>query len=98
MTVSVAVEGITDETIIQKILAYVGLEWRFIRNHGGKSRLINKLYKYNQAAQFQRWLVVIDLDKNPCPVTYHDELLSDIAENMILRIAVREIEAWLLAD
>jgi len=44
------------------------------------------------------WVVVLDLDQEPCAVTYVKSLLPERAAGMILRIAVREIEAWLLAD
>jgi len=102
----VFVEGQTDEFVVEKILNHLAIEHLPIKVAGGKTNIvtqakdesISKLHKYNQAAQFMPWLVVIDLDDEDCPVTYRNTLLPQPTKMMMLRIAVRETEAWLLAD
>lgn len=55
--------------------------------------------KFRKACKVLPHVVLTDLDRYPCPVA----LLADwnairLSEQMMLRIAVREVEAWLLAD
>lgn len=45
------------------------------------------------------WLVLVDLDhEHPCAAALVGEWLPQVPTLMRLRVAVREIEAWLLAD
>jgi hypothetical protein len=55
--------------------------------------------KFRTASKALPHLLLTDLDKYVCPI----ELLTDwkatkLPSSMLLRIAVREVEAWLLAD
>lgn len=102
----VAVEGMSDEVVVERLLSYVELDHHPIQSRGGKTNITeivkdqgqSYLNKCNQAAKFLPWLVVVDLDTENCPVTYRNQLLPNPSEMMLLRIAVRETEAWLLAD
>jgi hypothetical protein len=97
--VNVAVEGFTDEIVVRRILDFVGLQCGLVRGKNGKASLLKQLGKYNQAAQYAKWLVVIDLDNDAnCAPDYIQQLLPNPSTGMLLRIAVQEIEAWLLAD
>jgi hypothetical protein len=54
---------------------------------------------YNNAARYRHWAVVVDLDNDyPCAGAALPNWLSAPAPLMCFRIAVRELEAWLLAD
>lgn len=98
-TINVAVEGFTDEIVVRRILEFVGLQCGLVRGKNGKANLLKQLGKYNQAAQYAKWLVVIDLDNDAdCAPNYVRQKLPNPSAGMLLRIAVREIEAWLLAD
>ena len=65
----------------------------------GKTDLLRRLPNYNQAARFSPWFVVVDLDTDSqCPSQFLRKWLPDPSTGMQFRIAVRAIEAWLLAD
>lgn len=96
---NVVVEGITDQPIVEKILQFASIAYTPVRVMGGKSKLVKNLPKYNQAARFGGWLVVVDLDGDvDCAPAYVKKLIPVKSDNLLLRIAVREVESWLLAD
>lgn len=65
----------------------------------GKSNLDSKLAGYNAAATFSSWFVLRDLDHDAeCAPELLIKLLGSIAPGMTLRIPVRSLEAWLMAD
>jgi hypothetical protein len=96
---NILVEGYTDEVVVRRILDYVGLPCGMVYGKEGKSRLLERLPHYNQAARFRPWLAVIDLDLDEsCAPTLIQNVLPQRSDGMLLRVAVRAIEAWLLAD
>jgi hypothetical protein len=100
-TVTIAVEGTSDLAVVRKILTYVGCTVGIVQGRGGKSQLDRNLAGYNRAAQSAPWFVLRDLDHDaPCASALRDELLPVAAasEWMRFRIAVREVESWILAD
>jgi len=97
--VNVLVEGITDEAVVRRILEYVGLICGTVYGKSDKGPLLQRLPNYNQAARFAPWLVVVDLDQDAeCAPPFVRSVLPNPAGGMQLRLAVRAIEAWLLAD
>ncbi len=65
----------------------------------GKPYLLQRLPNYNKAAHFTPWFVVVDLDMDAqCPAQATGKWLANPAKGMRLRVAVRAIEAWLMAD
>ena len=99
LPVNVLVEGDTDEVVIRHILRYVGLTCGTVYGKEGKGYLLKRLPNYNQAARFAPWLAVVDLDQDAdCAPDFVRSVLPDPAGKMQLRVAVRAIEAWLLAD
>lgn len=70
-------------------------------SHGGKGKhwIRNRIRGFNNAARFQPWLVIIDLnDEAACPPLMLANWVPAPASHLCFRVAVREIEAWLLAD
>jgi len=54
---------------------------------------------YNNAASYTPYFVITDLDKNECaPTLIRGWLDEPLNKNMLFRVAVREIESWLMAD
>lgn len=99
MIVSVAVEGVSDAAVVRRILSSVGLDVGPEYVTRGKARLDRQLSGYNNAARFAPWVVLRDLDYDaPCASGLIAALLTDRAEHMYLRIPVRSIESWLIAD
>jgi hypothetical protein len=66
---------------------------------GGKQKLLGRLSNYNQAARRDRWLAVVDLDRDAdCAPEFIQNVLPNPSAYMQLRVAVHAIEAWLIAD
>jgi hypothetical protein len=98
-SINVAVEGLTDLYVVESILESVDLSVGLVRGQKGKNHLVGELPRYNQAANFANWVVILDLDQDAeCAAAYVQSLLPTPATNMKLRIAVRAIEAWLMTD
>ncbi|MFZ5807235.1 MAG: hypothetical protein ACOY3I_08530 [Verrucomicrobiota bacterium] len=57
-----------------------------------------KIEGFNQAAKGTPFLVLTDLDQNQCaPSLMQDWLSSPRHPNLIFRVAIREVEAWVMA-
>jgi hypothetical protein len=94
-----AVEGYPDAEAVGRVLAYLGLADVKILSKRGKSQLDAALPELNRSARSIRCLIVRDLDNDAtCPAELRDKLLPKPATNMLFRIAVKEIESWLIAD
>jgi hypothetical protein len=99
MPVNILVEGITDEPVAKKLLKHVGLEIGMVYGRRGKSYLLEHMLKYNQAAHIAPWFVLIDLDMDAqCPSQAVTQWLPKPAYGMRFRVAVRSVEAWIMAD
>ena len=94
-----AVEGDVDEAVLRRILRHVGLELGAVHGREGKQKLLQRLGGYNNAARFAPWVVLVDLNGDcPCAPPCVQNWLPAPSEHMCLRVAVRAVEAWLLAD
>ncbi len=96
--VSGAVEGITDEALLRRVCRYLDTEAYAVYGKNGKDALLRCLPGYNNSARFRHWLVLIDLDRQRCAPEARTLWLPHPAGLMCFRIAVRELESWLLAD
>jgi hypothetical protein len=99
LSIAVVVEGDTDLPFVRKLIDDAGLEsWTEI-DCGGKSQLDQDLPGYNNAAKGSPWFVLRDLDHDaPCAGGFIETLAFTFSKWMCFRLAVRELEAWLLAD
>jgi hypothetical protein len=96
---NIAVEGTPDRAAAAKIAQLAG--FKYCRFHGGsgKARLDLRVSAYNHAAGIGPWLVLRDLDHDAdCGPELRSRLLPSCAPLMCLRIVVRELEAWMMAD
>lgn len=97
--VTVAVEGSTDVPVAERLLRMAGFLPGKVYALNGKNKLDQSLGGFNNAARFSRWFVLRDLDEDAaCAPELTQRLLPAPAQWMSLRIAVRAVEAWLLAD
>ncbi len=99
--INVVFEDILSVSIAEKLLATVSHRYLIHRRfHGrGSGYIHSHIEGFNAAARHFPFLVLIDLDNNECAPTLRNELLpSGASENLLLRIPVPEVEAWLLAD
>ena len=96
---SLATEGLDDEAAARKICSVLGIPVSASYPLGGKSKLDPKIPSYNRAAAIAPWLVLRDLDADaPCPSELCGRLIAERAPALLLRIPVKSIESWLLAD
>jgi hypothetical protein len=96
---SAAVEGDVDEAVVRRLAAEAGMMAGAVYGKMGKQHLRTRLQGYGHAARFSPWLVLVDLDREAdCAPTLRRSWLPEPVSAMCFRVAVREIEAWLLAD
>lgn len=78
--------------------ARLDVELRFRR--GGNGYLQSRISNFCEMVSFQPVLVISDLDRQRCASQLVAKWLGARVRpaNLLIRIAVREIEAWLLAD
>jgi hypothetical protein len=99
VVITAAVEGALDEAVLTRLVNQLGGTLGVVYGRNGKSTVLRRLRGYNHAARFSPWVVLIDLDEDAqCAPPYRAAVLPHTASLMCFRIAVREIEAWLLAD
>lgn len=96
-----AVEGDSDVPVAEKLIRLVGFEPRPTRVAGGKPKLDPRIPELNRSGTALNWLILRDLDHDaPCASELIDRLLQGhkVASRVSLRIPVRAVESWLLAD
>jgi hypothetical protein len=97
--ISAVVEGDVDDAVARRLISLVGAGIGPVHVKYGKSALVAKLPGYNAAARHSPWLVLIDLDDDAeCAPAYVDTCVPDRSTGLCFRVAVREVESWLLAD
>lgn len=99
--VNVVVEGDLDEAVARRLISHVGAETGYVYGRRGKGYVEENIGRFNHAARNAPWLwfVLVDLDDDyECAPRLCRDWLADAAPNLCLRVAVREVEAWLLAD
>lgn len=97
--INLLVEGLTDEVVAKRLLTHVGLVPGKPFGKKGKADLLPRLPKYNQDARHRVWFAMIDLDNDAvCASQAIARWLPAKEEGMVLRVAVRAIEAWIMAD
>jgi hypothetical protein len=98
---NLAVEDPLTESLFAKILATIPTAYatRTIYNRGGYGYLRQNINGFNNAAKGVPFLIGTDLDRYECPTALIQEwLVRPKHNNLLIRVAVREAEAWILAD
>lgn len=72
-------------------------------DQGGKESVRKKMNKYIERAQLKPFLILVDQDREKCPLVVAQHFLKAAKQpcfppKMIFAVATREIEAWLLGD
>jgi len=100
MTLMAVVEGDTDIPVVAALAKSAGLPLIGAPiDMGGKTQLDLRLDGFNQAARGSPWFVLRDLDQDAqCAPKYLRKIGFRPSTWMAFRIAVREVEAWLMAD
>ena len=98
---NLAYEGDLDGCVLERIILAVGSPLQVANkfdNHGNV-RLKKNLRGYNNASKITPFIVLTDLDRTECaPTKINKWCTFERHRNFLFRIAVRSVEAWLLAD
>lgn len=100
-SIIIAVEDELSGAVMSRLVEHSGLNIIINRifNARGNTQLKIGMTKFREASRTFPHIVLTDLDRYPCP----PELINAWNANrlppqMLFRVAVREVEAWLLAD
>jgi hypothetical protein len=97
-----AVDDDLSEAVVRKLLMDTGRTFAIgtVFGRGGYGYLRSRARNWNEAAAAGTPIVLLtDLDQHPCPSRLiQDWLRAAPHANLIFRVAVREIESWVLAD
>lgn len=97
--ISSAVEGPVDEAVVKRLISDVGGGIGPFYGKIGKSHIRQRLHGFNKAAHYSPWIVLVDLNHEAeCSPQMKSAWLENPAPYMCFRVAVREVESWLLAD
>jgi|SRR5450432_704259 len=100
--VHLAVEDDLSELVIRRLLLDTGRDYSVggVFGRGGFGYLKSRARNWNAAAAAGKSILLLtDLDHHPCPPGLIEEWLdAEPHTNLIFRVAVREVESWLLAD
>lgn len=98
--VNLVVEDSLSESICRQILGHFSLEAGYVYGKEGVGFIKTRLRGFNHAAKGVRYFVLADLDQSNCPPDLWKHWVGDVSRhpNLLFRVAVREVESWLLAD
>jgi hypothetical protein len=98
--VNLAIEDELSETVLRKLLDHINREYFVgtVYGRGGFGYLRRTVPGWNVGARGTPFVLLTDLDRYPCaPALIQEWLTVPRHPNLLFRIAVREVEAWLLA-
>lgn len=99
--INIAVEDALSDAVVRKLLILSKKKYAIgvTYSRGGFGYLKTRINGFNNAAKGTPFFVLTDLDHYECPLALiADWLPNPLHPNLIFRIAVKEVEAWLLAD
>lgn len=98
--INIVFEDILSEAVIDRIIAVNRFCVVYTRNLGrGNGYIKKKIRAFNRAARVMHYFVLTDCDNHSCVVELIQDYLPDpVHNNMIFRVAVNEVESWILAD
>jgi hypothetical protein len=99
--VNLAVEDELSEAVLRRLLADAkrGFTAGTVYGRNGYGYLRRTIAGWNRAAKGIPFIVLADLDNEECaPALLNKWLSAPKHPNLIFRVAVREVESWLLGD
>ena len=94
-----AVEGDVDVPVAERLIQHVGLIPHRAIVAGGAPRLDERIPGVTRSAAHMNWLILRDLDREQCAPRLVRRLFSGgVPPRASLRIPVRSMESWMLAD
>lgn len=99
--VLIAVEDELSAAVVRRLVAACGRDFTIDRTiiARGNTQLRAGMPKFSSASRVIPHIVLTDLDRLPCPLELLQQWRAvNLPPGLLFRIAVREVEAWLLAD
>lgn len=99
--IAVVVEDELSGAVMRRLIAATGRNFVIDRmiNTRGHGQIKSGIEKFRTSSYALPHVVLTDLDRYPCPPALLDNWgATDLPPQLLFRIAVREVEAWLLAD
>ncbi len=99
--IAIATEDSLSEAIVLRLLSEIASPYIIHHKLGGRGNgyLRSKMGNWCQMASQQVMFVLTDLDRAGCLVDFRRQWLTcEPPVNLVFRIAVREVESWVLAD
>ena len=100
--VALATEDELSEAVGKRLLGELHglLDVGLLLRKGGYGYLRSRIRSFCQLARYEPVLLITDLDSWACPAELRTHWLRGLIQpsTMLIRVAVREVEAWLLAD
>jgi hypothetical protein len=99
--IAIATEDQLSEAIVLRMISDIPTPHvvRHTLGRKGNGYLKTKMGSWRQMARHQVMLVLTDLDRANCLIEFRNQWLTSAAPaNLLFSIAVREVEAWILAD
>jgi hypothetical protein len=99
LIIPAAVEGILDEAVAQRLISEAGGKPGTVFGKNGKTSLRRQIQGFSNASRRRPWLVLVDLDNDAeCAPPLCAQWVPVFTPYLCFRVAVREVEAWLMAD
>jgi hypothetical protein len=97
--ITAAVEGTVDEAVVKRMIEHVGAVPGPVYGRNGKAHIRQRITNYNNAGRFSPWIILVDLDHDAeCAPSLCRAWLPHASPSMCFRVAVRQVESWMLAD
>ena len=100
--IRMAVEDALSEAVLRRALANRPVQYEIggVYSQGGFGYLKKKARAFNNAAKACPFVLLTDLDQHECPPELVATWLSGRRkhDSFLLRVAVQEVESWLLGD
>ena len=99
--INIAIEDDLSDAVIRRLLSECPKEYSVGATYGrsGFGYLRKTINGWNRAAKGIPFILLTDLDDALCaPTLIHQWLNEPKSPNLLFRVAVQEVEAWLLAD
>jgi len=100
ININIAVEDSLSEAVLRKIIgqSHSRFSMGYCYSKGGYGYIKRTIRGFNNAAKGTPFLVLADLEAECAPIQIREWLSVPIHPNLLFRIAIREVESWLLAD
>lgn len=101
LEIALVVEDVLSLVLMEKVLAHTGRGYTVLRPlvERGVGNIRKSVPKYLSASRALPHVVLADLDQTACAPQLREQWgVAALPKSMLFRVAVREAEAWVLAD